>query len=459
MGYHGVQLAGTWRAPASGKLDELARAVGLRRGNCDAERLDRILTGHEGRTLLLDRVQEILELAAQRLLLPDVDFLLVVFERDLVQVERIEGSEGARAHRDRLLGVFDLDEVLQTGERELPDFHRREPVHLDEAVDAVVEAQQDVRMVLEVPVELPAAEGEDALDRRADEVPEDVDLVHAEVHHHADVSDPSGEGAHPARRGGHEVPVLALLHVSFHRGDRGIVSFDVAGREGDAGLFRGIDDPFRLLDRGGEGLLDEDGDARLDDVEGDLRMVLRRDAHADGVEFLLQEVRGVGIVGDVESVRDDAAGLDVGVGDPHDVGDLGVDPDVVLAHRADSDDADPHQRRHGNGESTSAYKRAAVVRVAQHRPQEPQGEILGSTVRTMTKRSYRFAASVGPSGDPMAIDPVCEKPVNPHNAYWMIWYKGAPYYFCSEDCQMKFDRKPEHYRLAALERHEKQAVY
>ena len=74
MSYHGVQLAGTWRAPASGKLDELARAVGLRRGNCDAERLDRILTGHEGRTLLLDRVQEILELAAQRLLLPDVDF-------------------------------------------------------------------------------------------------------------------------------------------------------------------------------------------------------------------------------------------------------------------------------------------------------------------------------------------------------------------------------------------------
>src|SRR5439155_5544241 len=29
----------------------------------------------------------------------------------------------------------------------------------------------------------------------------------------------------------------------------------------------------------------------------------------------------------------------------------------------------------------------------------PQGEILGSTVRTMTKRSYRFAASVCPSGD------------------------------------------------------------
>ena len=59
----------------------------------------------------------------------------------------------------------------------------------------------------------------------------------------------------------------------------------------------------------------------------------------------------------------------------------------------------------------------------------------------------------------MAIDPVCGKPVNPHNAYWMIWYKGTPYYFDTEDCQLKFDHKPEHYRLATLERHQKQAVY
>ncbi|TLZ67951.1 MAG: YHS domain-containing protein [Methanobacteriota archaeon] len=63
------------------------------------------------------------------------------------------------------------------------------------------------------------------------------------------------------------------------------------------------------------------------------------------------------------------------------------------------------------------------------------------------------------AGGQLAIDPVCEKPVNPHNAYWMIWYKGTPYYFDTEECQLKFDHKPEHYRLAALERHQKQAVY
>jgi YHS domain-containing protein len=65
----------------------------------------------------------------------------------------------------------------------------------------------------------------------------------------------------------------------------------------------------------------------------------------------------------------------------------------------------------------------------------------------------------GKEGSTMAIDPVCGKPVNPHNAYWMIWYKGTPYYFDNEDCQLKFDHKPEHYRLATLDRHQKQAVY
>src|SRR6266571_4213180 len=62
----------------------------------------------------------------------------------------------------------------------------------------------------------------------------------------------------------------------------------------------------------------------------------------------------------------------------------------------------------------------------------------------------------GEEGSTMAIDPVCGKPVNPHNAYWMIWYKGTPYYFDNEDCQLKFDHKPEHYRLATLDRHQKQ---
>ena len=46
----------------------------------------------------------------------------------------------------------------------------------------------------------------------------------------------------------------------------------------------------------------------------------------------------------------------------------------------------------------------------------------------------------------MAVDPVCREPVNPHTAKGgMIWYKGAPYYFCSDDCKDKFDVQPSWY--------------
>jgi len=46
----------------------------------------------------------------------------------------------------------------------------------------------------------------------------------------------------------------------------------------------------------------------------------------------------------------------------------------------------------------------------------------------------------------MAIDPVCLTPINPHTAKGgMIWFRGAPYYFCSADCKEKFDIDPAGY--------------
>ncbi|TLZ91696.1 MAG: YHS domain-containing protein [Methanobacteriota archaeon] len=77
----------------------------------------------------------------------------------------------------------------------------------------------------------------------------------------------------------------------------------------------------------------------------------------------------------------------------------------------------------------------------------------------LSKASYSPVPSVALSGVPMAVDPVCEKPVNPHNAFWMIWYKGTPYYFDTEECQLKFDHKPEHYRQLALDRRQKESIY
>src|SRR5438445_8646542 len=201
----------------------------------EAERLDGILSGDEGGPLLTDRVEEVLELPAQGFLLSHMDLLLVVFEWNLVEVERVQRAEGARTHGDRLLRVVDLDEVFQAGQRELPHLHRREPVDLDEAVDAVVKPKEDVRVVLEIPVELPSPEGEYALDRSADEEPEDVDLVHAEIHDHADVADASREGTDETRGRCHEVSILPLLQMALHGRDRGIVSLDMSDRERDPG--------------------------------------------------------------------------------------------------------------------------------------------------------------------------------------------------------------------------------
>jgi len=81
------------------------------------------------------------------------------------------------------------------------------------------------------------------------------------------------------------------------------------------------------------------------------------------------------------------------------------------------------------------------------------------TCDALSKASYSPVPSVALSGVPMAVDPVCEKPVNPHNAFWMIWYKGTPYYFDTEECQLKFDHKPEHYRQLALDRRQKESIY
>jgi len=43
----------------------------------------------------------------------------------------------------------------------------------------------------------------------------------------------------------------------------------------------------------------------------------------------------------------------------------------------------------------------------------------------------------------MATDPVCLKPLNPHTAKGgMIWFKGAPFYFCSAGCKDRFEVDP-----------------
>ena len=43
------------------------------------------------------------------------------------------------------------------------------------------------------------------------------------------------------------------------------------------------------------------------------------------------------------------------------------------------------------------------------------------------------------------VDPVCNMEVDEQSAAGQSQYQGENYYFCSQDCKEKFDRKPEQY--------------
>jgi Cu+-exporting ATPase len=45
----------------------------------------------------------------------------------------------------------------------------------------------------------------------------------------------------------------------------------------------------------------------------------------------------------------------------------------------------------------------------------------------------------------MGLDPVCGMEVNPSAAAASSEYGGQTFYFCSADCQRKFDASPERY--------------
>ncbi len=49
----------------------------------------------------------------------------------------------------------------------------------------------------------------------------------------------------------------------------------------------------------------------------------------------------------------------------------------------------------------------------------------------------------------MAIDPVCKMDVNENLATTKTEYNGRNYYFCSSECEEKFQMEPEKYSTAA----------
>jgi YHS domain-containing protein len=49
----------------------------------------------------------------------------------------------------------------------------------------------------------------------------------------------------------------------------------------------------------------------------------------------------------------------------------------------------------------------------------------------------------------MATDPVCKMKVDEANAAGQTNYNGKDYYFCSKDCEQKFEHDPQQYVEAA----------
>ena len=169
-----------------------------------------------------------------------------------------------------------------------------------------------------------------------------VDVVHGEVDHHADIRHARRERADAGDGDGQNVLAADRLLDRLHRR---IEALDVADHQRDAGPARGGDDVAPLLHRGGDRLLDQHVDAARDAVQRDLVMQMRgrRDGH--GVDAELEQRVDIVDRRAAEHAGDEIALLRIGIGDADKLhaGKPGKDAGVVGAHDADADDADPQR--------------------------------------------------------------------------------------------------------------------
>ncbi len=49
----------------------------------------------------------------------------------------------------------------------------------------------------------------------------------------------------------------------------------------------------------------------------------------------------------------------------------------------------------------------------------------------------------------MAVDPVCGMKVDEDNTEFQTTYGGKDFYFCSEECETKFEESPSQYAAGA----------
>src|SRR5207245_2456161 len=116
--------------------------------------------------------------------------------------------------------------------------------------------------------------------RRIDEPQHDVEVVDHQVHHHAVLLHARGEGPEATRLDQDRAldDLLELLH-------RAVDPLDVTDVQDGAALPGDREELARLLDRRSRRLLDEDAHARLQEIGGDLEMLLGRHRHAREIDL------------------------------------------------------------------------------------------------------------------------------------------------------------------------------
>ena len=291
---------------------------------------------------------------------------------DRLAVERVL-LRGATVDADVLLGVVEDDVRLRLRDRQHTDLLLGGATRGDEGDRAGLEADLHVGDVGRGGVDRRPHRGEPPR-RRVDQAQHDVEVVDHQIHHHAVLLHPRGERSQTPRfdedRALHDL--LQLLH-------RAVEPLDVPDVQHGAAPAGDREELARLLERRGDRLLDENADAGLEQVGGDLEVLLGR--HGDAREIdLADQLVVVGQRLRVVVGRDLLGAIAIDIDDPDqvDVPQLRVGEHVVLPHVAGAHDTSaqpalvPGSYRHHTGSLSALGTPSATVLPGSAAPQIPR---------------------------------------------------------------------------------------
>ena len=303
----------------------------LQAADGDLQAGDALLAVDRRRAARADRVHERTEFGAQRLGITDREV-----------AHRI-ASVGLKPEIFRDLARQQVaDDVFALGR----DLHgarlkRREPIGVDVGEHAGRGAELQERDVFA----FGARAGKLRLhldDFRSGEPADQVDVVHGEIDHDADIRHARRKRADPRDRDRQDVLAANRVLDGLRRR---IETLDVPNHEDNAGAAGGLDHVVALLDRGGDRLFHEHVHAAGDAGQREVAMQVCRGGYGDRVDAVIEELAHIGKGAAAEGAADELSLTDVGIGnaDEFGAGKLGEDAGVVASHDTGANDADANR--------------------------------------------------------------------------------------------------------------------